>query len=62
MSSPERSLSYIYSKPISQYMRKEILLLDRRVSTSEATRILQDREHDDIIVTESGRPVGIVTA
>ncbi len=59
--SPERSVSYVLSKPVSQYMEKEILLLDRKTSTRSATRILQNYEHDDIIVTENKKPIGIVT-
>jgi len=59
--SPERSVSYILSKPVSQYMEKEILLLDRKTSTRSAARILQNYEHDDIIVTENKKPIGIVT-
>lgn len=61
MSSQEKSVSYILSKPISQYMEKDILLLDKETSTRMATSILQNYEHDDIIVTDERKPVGIVT-
>ncbi len=59
--SPERSVSYVLSKSVSQYMERDILMLDRKTSTRAATRILQHYEHDDIIVTEDKKPVGIVT-
>ena len=58
---PERSVSYILSKPVSAYMDTEILLLDKQTSTRAATRILQNYERDDIIVTDKNKPIGIVT-
>ncbi len=42
-------------------MDKEVLLLDKRTSTRSATRILQNYERDDIIVTDKKSPIGIVT-
>ena len=60
-SAPERSVSYILSKPASTYMDREILLLDRKTSTRSAARILQNYERDDIIVTDGKKPIGIVT-
>jgi len=59
--SPERSVSYVLSKPVSTYMDKEILLLDKKTSTRAAARILQSYERDDIIVTDGKKPIGIVT-
>ncbi len=59
--SPEKSITYVLSRPVSMYMDKEILMLDKRTSTRSATRILQNYERDDIIVTDDRRPVGIVT-
>ena len=59
--SPERSVSYILSKPVSTYMDREILLLDMGTPTRSAAQELQNYERDDIIVTDGRRPVGIVT-
>ncbi len=59
---PERSISYVLSKPVSKYMQKDILVLDEETKTRAATRILQHYEHDDIIVINREKiPVGIVT-
>ena len=59
---PERSVSYVLSKPVSSYMNKDVLLLDQNTLTREAARMLQRYETDDIIVTDKDRmPVGIVT-
>lgn len=59
---PERSVSYVLSKPVSSYMNKDVLLLDQNTLTREAARMLQHYETDDIIVTDKGKiPVGIVT-
>ena len=54
-------MSYILTKPVYLYMNKDILLLDKKTPTRYATRMLQDYEQDDIIVTDEGRPMGIVT-
>ena len=64
MSSAEsqRSVSYVLSKPVSDYMAKDVLILNQDTATSTATRLLQRYERDDIIVTdEQLKPVGIVT-
>lgn len=59
---PERSVSYVLSKPVSKYMQKDILVLDEETKTRVATRILQHYEHDDIIVINKDKiPIGIVT-
>ena len=60
-SSPERSVEYILSKPVSNYMDNEVLMLDKKTSTRTATRILQNYERDDIIVTDKKLAIGIVT-
>ncbi len=58
----QRSVSYVLSKPVSQYMDKEVLILNENTSTSSATRLLQRYERDDIVVTDNAlKPVGIVT-
>lgn len=59
---PERSVSYVLSKPVSAYMNKDVLLLEQNTLTRDAARMLQRYETDDIIVTDEARqPVGIVT-
>lgn len=60
-SSPKKSTGYVLSKPVSSYMDTEILLLDVNTSTRTATRILQNYERYDIIVTDDKVPIGIVT-
>lgn len=58
----QKSVSYILSKPVSQYMDKDVLVLHESTSTSAATRLLQRYERDDIVVTDDKKlPIGIVT-
>ena len=58
----QKSVSYVLSKPVSQYMDKDVLVLNQGTSTSTATRLLQRYERDDIVVTDDKMlPVGIVT-
>ncbi len=58
----QRSVSYVLSKPVSQYMAKDVLILNQNTSTATATRLLQRYERDDIVVTNDALiPVGIVT-
>ena len=59
---PEKSVSYVLNKYVSQYMNKDVLVLGQETRTREATRMLQRYETDDIVVTDhDGVPVGIVT-
>ena len=59
---PERAVSYVLSKYVSNYMSKDVLILDLDTQTSEAARMLRHYETDDIIVTDKdNQPVGIVT-
>ncbi|MGD8638708.1 MAG: CBS domain-containing protein, partial [Nitrosopumilaceae archaeon] len=59
---PEKAISYILTKPVSQYMDKDVLLLNQNTLTRDAARMLQHYEADDIIVTDENRdPIGIVT-
>ena len=61
-SAPERSVSYVLTKPVSDYMDRDVLMLNENTLTREAARALQHYERDDIIVTDTKRePVGIVT-
>jgi trk system potassium uptake protein TrkH len=58
----QKSVSYILSKPISQFMTKDVLILHQDTSTGSATRLLQRYERDDIVITDDHlKPVGIVT-
>ena len=59
---PERAVSYVLSKYVSEYMDKDVLILSQNTQTREAARMLRHYETDDIIVTdENSLPVGIVT-
>jgi len=61
-SNPEKAVSYILTKPVIDYMDKDVLLLNQNTLTREAARMLQHYEADDIIVTDEKRnPIGIVT-
>ncbi len=58
----QKSVSYVLSKPVSQFMVKDVLILHQDTSTATATRLLQRYARDDIIVTDDKMlPVGIVT-
>ena len=59
---PERAVSYVLSKYVSEYMDKDVLILSADTQTREAARMLRHYETDDIVVTdEKNLPVGIVT-
>lgn len=59
---PERAVNYVLSKYVTEYMDKDVLILDENTLTREAARMLRHYETDDIIVTDSEKlPVGIVT-
>ncbi|MHA7647368.1 potassium transporter TrkG [Nitrosopumilus sp. S4] len=59
---PERAVSYVLSKYVTEYMDKDVLILSQKTLTREAARMLRHYETDDIIVTDENRmPVGIVT-
>ncbi len=58
----QKSVSYVLSKPVSQFMVKDVLILHQDTSTATATRLLQRYARHDIIVTDDKMlPVGIVT-
>ena len=59
---PERAVSYVLSKSVTNYMDKDVLILGLDTQTREAARMLRHYETDDIIVTDKDNlPVGIVT-
>ena len=59
---PEKAVSYVLSKYVTEYMDKDVLILSQNTLTREAARMLRHYETDDIIVTDEDRvPVGIVT-
>jgi len=59
---PERAISYVLSKYVTQYMDKDVLILRPETQTREAARMLRRYETDDIIVTDKNNiPMGIVT-
>ena len=59
---PERAVSYILSKYVTEYMDKDVLILSKHTQTREAARMLRHYEMDDIVVTDDDKkPIGIVT-
>ena len=59
---PERAVSYILSKYVTEYMDKDVLILSKHTQTREAARMLHHYETDDIVVTDDDKkPIGIVT-
>ena len=59
---PERAVSYVLNKYVTEYMDKDVLILSKNTLTREAARMLSHYETDDIVVTDENKlPVGIVT-
>lgn len=59
---PERAVSYVLNKYVTDYMDKDVLILSQNTLTREAARMLRHYETDDIIVTDEKKlPIGIVT-
>ena len=52
---PEKAVSYILTKPVSEFMDKDVLLLNQNTLTRNAARMLQHYEADDIVVTDEKR-------
>ena len=59
---PEKAVSYVLSKYVTEYMNKDVLKLSLGTQTRDAATMLRSYETDDIIVIDKERfPVGIVT-
>ena len=59
---PEKAVSYVLSKYVTEYMDKDVLTLGMDTRTREAATMLRHYERDDIIVIDKQKlPVGIVT-
>ena len=59
---PEKAVAYVLSKNVTEYMDKDVLMLDLKTLTREAATMLRSYETDDIVVIDSKKfPVGIVT-
>jgi len=59
---PSKSVSYVLSKPVKNYMDNDVVMLGKYTRTRDAARILKHYERDDIIVTdENKKAIGIVT-
>ena len=59
---PEKAVSYVLSKSVTEYMNKDVLMLGLRTQTRDAATMLRSYETDDIIVIDKEKfPVGIVT-
>ena len=58
---PEKAVSYILTKSVSEYMDKDVLLLNQNTQTRDAARMLQHYETDDIVVTDEKKRESIKT-
>ncbi len=59
---PERAVSYVLTKYVTEYMNKDVLMLDMDTSTRDAATMLRHYETDDIVVLDKDKvPIGIVT-
>ena len=59
---PEKAVSYVLSKYVTEYMDKDVLMLDLKTLTREAATMLRNYETDDIVVIDEKKfQVGIVT-
>jgi trk system potassium uptake protein TrkH len=59
---PEKAVSYVLSKYVTEYMNKDVLKLSMKTQTRDAATMLRNYETDDIIVIDKEKfPVGIVT-
>ena len=59
---PEKAVTYVLSKNVTEYMDKDVLMLDLKTLTREAATMLRNYETDDIVVVDCKKfPVGIVT-
>ena len=59
---PEKAVSYVLSKYVTEYMNKDVLKLGLGTQTRDAATMLRSYETDDIIVIDKEKfPVGIVT-
>ena len=59
---PEKAVSYVLSKYVTEYMNKDVLKLSLKTQTRDAATMLRSYETDDIIVIDKEKfPVGIVT-
>ncbi|MDA8721196.1 CBS domain-containing protein [Nitrosopumilus sp.] len=59
---PEKAVSYVLSKYVTEFMNKDVLKLSLKTQTRDAATMLRSYETDDIIVIDKEKfPVGIVT-
>ena len=59
---PEKAVSYVLSKYVTEFMNKDVLKLSMKTQTRDAATMLRSYETDDIIVIDKKNfPVGIVT-
>ena len=59
---PEKAVSYVLSKYVTEFMNKDVLKLSLKTQTRDAATMLRNYETDDIIVIGKEKfPVGIVT-
>lgn len=59
---PGRSVSYILSKRVADYMDTDVLTMSQKTPTRDATRLMQAKDKDVIVVIgPDTKPVGIVT-
>ena len=59
---PEKAVAYVLSKSVTDYMDKDVLMLDLKTLTREAATMLRNYETDDIVAIDSKKfQVGNVT-
>ncbi len=49
---PEKAVSYVLSKYVTEYMNKDVLKLSMKTQTRDAATMLRSYETDDIIVID----------
>ncbi len=61
-SNPEKAVSYVLLKYVTEYMDNDVLMLDLKTKTVDAATLLRKYSTDDIIVIDDKKfPIGIVT-
>ncbi len=62
MSNSDSTNHPILSKPVFSFRKKDVLTLYEQISISEATKLMQKKDYDEIIIVDvDEKPVGIVT-
>ena len=49
------------NEKVEKIMRPKIVTVDKRIKLSEALRIMRDEDVRILVVTDNGKPVGVIT-